>query len=142
MKRSPMARTTHRLSRGRGFAASQEQRRKVECLLCAFCGSAACDPAHLTPRSLGGCDHPDCVIPLCRAHHRAFDLHQLDLEPVLARPEWARERAHMASHMSLRGCIERLGGTRSRVTFCEMCGRETQPPRVCSACEIYVGDEP
>ena len=34
---------------------------------------------HLVPRSLGGCDHPDCAVPLCRVHHRLYDRGQLDL---------------------------------------------------------------
>lgn len=93
----------------RGFAASREQREKVRHESCAHCGIGThCDPAHLTARSQGGCDHPDCVIPLCRPCHRAFDERGLSLEPVLASPRYAAERAHMASHMSFARCIERL----------------------------------
>jgi hypothetical protein len=28
------------------------------------------DPAHLVPRSLGSYHRPECVVPLCRLHHR------------------------------------------------------------------------
>ena len=92
--------------------ASPEQREKVRDRVCVECASSPCDPAHLTPRSLGGCDHPDCVVPLCRDCHRAFDLHELDLEPVLALRQMAPERSHMAGHMSLQECIRRLRGER------------------------------
>ena len=71
-----------------------------------------CDPAHLTPRSLGGCDDARCVIPLCRTHHRLYDSGRLDLESVLALDEFCVERGHMATHMSLARCIRQLrGGT-------------------------------
>jgi hypothetical protein len=91
--------------------ASPEQRYKVDGRVCVCCAKPGpCDPAHLTPRSLGGCDHPDCVIPLCRGCHRFFDEHALDLESVLALPDFAAERSHMASHMSFARCIQRLSG--------------------------------
>lgn len=95
------------------FAASTAQRHKVAGRVCAHCGQAPCDPAHLTPRARGGCNHPDCVIPLCRACHRRFDAdRRIDLAPVLASPEFAVERAHMASHMSFPECLHRLTGVR------------------------------
>jgi hypothetical protein len=40
-------------------------------------------PSHLVPRAHGGCDHPDCVIPLTRAEHGAFDDGRLDILPFL-----------------------------------------------------------
>jgi predicted restriction endonuclease len=49
---------------------------------CVVCGDrGAIDPAHLVPRSLGGCDEAACVVALCRRHHRAYDRGQLDLLP-------------------------------------------------------------
>jgi hypothetical protein len=93
----------------RGFAASREQRAKVRNETCACCGiGTQCDPAHLTARSQGGCDHPDCVIALCRLCHRAFDERGMSLESVIAMPRYAAERAHMAGHMSFARCIARL----------------------------------
>ena len=110
-----------RNSRPKGRAvspASRAQRIKVKDRLCANCGNLGpCDPAHLTPRAHGGCDSDLCVIPLCRTCHRNFDeefgeRRYVDLEALLALPEFAAERAHMAEHLSLRKCIERLTGRR------------------------------
>jgi hypothetical protein len=44
-------------------------------------------PAHLIPRSLGGCGDALCVIPLCGFHHRAYDRGEFDLLPYLE-PAW------------------------------------------------------
>src|SRR5438445_67805 len=88
--------------------ASTEQRVKCRDRICVNCGNPGCDPAHLTPRSQGGCDSADCVIPLCRACHREFDEGLIDLEPVLALRQFAEERSHMALHMSLEQCRRRL----------------------------------
>ena len=90
--------------------ASNEQRAKVKDAACVNCGFPACDPMHLASRAQGGCDSADCILPGCRNCHRAFDNGALDLEPILALPEYAAERAHMASHMSLRACLRRLNG--------------------------------
>ena len=93
--------------------ASPAQRGKVRDETCVNCGVGDhCDPAHLTPRSMGGCDEPECVIPLCRPCHRAFDAGMLDLEPLLALKTFSEERAHMASHLTLRQCMQRLNGLR------------------------------
>jgi hypothetical protein len=73
--------------------ASKEQRAKVA-------ASEYCDPAHLTPRGFRGCDSPDCVIALCREHHRALDEHRLDLLPHLSGRGFERELAHMQAHYS------------------------------------------
>lgn len=99
------------MKRGTGFAASDAQRAKVFEMFCVNCGSTGkSDPAHLTARAQGGCDHPDCVLPLCRSCHRVFDEGQLDLEPVLALSRYAGERAHMASHLTFQQCLRRLNG--------------------------------
>jgi len=94
------------LSQGKGFAASQAQRDKVEGRACIGCGreksdTLAIDPAHVWPKGKGGCDHADCVLPLCRfifdgsGCHRSFDNGELDLLPKLADSEaWQVEQAH------------------------------------------------
>ena len=77
---------------------------------CAACGGTErVDPAHLVARSQGGCDHPDCVVPLCRACHRAFDDGALELLPYLE-PRYRRELAHGLRHLSLVDLVRRLGG--------------------------------
>jgi hypothetical protein len=81
-------------------AASAEQRRKVAGLFCLICGRVPVDPAHLVPRRLGGCDSPDCVVALCRAHHRSYDTGLLALAPYLL-PELEREMRHALTHV---GC--------------------------------------
>jgi hypothetical protein len=97
--------------------ASPEQREAVKDRTCVNCGRSPVDPAHLTPRSQGGCDDALCVLPLCRTCHVGLDRREgpaetLDLAPVLALAEFAAERAHMASHMSFHRCIHRLTGER------------------------------
>jgi hypothetical protein len=79
--------------------ASPAQRDKVARLACLVCGRAPVDPAHLVPRKLGGCDSPDCVIPLCRTHHRLYDDGQLRLDVHVGRG-CRRERAHALTHVS------------------------------------------
>ncbi len=49
--------------------------------------------------SSGGCDSPDCVIPLCRTHHRLYDDGQLRLDVHVGRG-CRRERAHALTHVS------------------------------------------
>ena len=65
---------------------SPEQRRKVAHLRCLVCGRVPVDPAPLVPWALGGCESADCVIPLCRGHHRLYDAGEQILAPFL-RPE-------------------------------------------------------
>jgi hypothetical protein len=102
---------SHRPTRRKGISpATVEQRDKVRAAQCVNCGGLGCDPAHLVSRAQGGCDSPHCVVALCRNCHRAFDLGGVDLEPVIALPEFSVERAHMASHMSFQRCIQRLNG--------------------------------
>lgn len=82
------------------FAASPSQRAKVKAQVCAVCQADHVDAAHLTPRSFRGCDSPDCVIGLCRVHHRAFDDGALDLLPFLSGGGFEAELAHMQGHYS------------------------------------------
>jgi len=65
------------------------------------------------PRSLGGCEHPDCVVPLCRLCHRAYDTGRLDLLPHLE-PRWRAELAHALGHLGLIGLLERVTAERWR----------------------------
>lgn len=104
------------LKRGRGFAASPAQQKKVRDLPCVVCGldrhEATIDPAHILRRGQGGCDHPDCVVPLCREHHRLFDENALDiLVPLLTR-RYGVEMAHPISEhdLSPTQLLERLTG--------------------------------
>lgn len=92
---------------GKGFAASDAQRAKVKGMPCVNCGKVeipnvlAIDPAHVWPKGKGGCDSPDCVLPVCRVIatgegcHRLFDEGKLELVERLADSEaWQVEQAH------------------------------------------------
>jgi hypothetical protein len=63
------------------------------------------------PRSLGGCDHPDCVVPLCRSCHRAYDRGELDLLPYLE-PGFRAELAHGLLHLGLLRLLGRVTSAR------------------------------
>jgi len=112
------------MSEQSGFKpASRAQREAVADERCVWCGARGVDPAHLTPRSNvhgePGCDHPLCVIPLCRRCHDIFDgrvpgAKPLDLASILALPEYALHRAHMAEHMTFPMALQRLTGQRWR----------------------------
>jgi hypothetical protein len=107
-RRTPLRRRTP-LARSSSFAASCAQRDKVAGERCIVCGATTrIDPAHVIPRSLGGCDHPDCVVALCRLHHRAYDRGSLDLVPYLE-PRFRREAAHAVMHVGLAGALRRIG---------------------------------
>jgi len=78
--------------------AAPEQRAKVK-RACIVTGSTEhVDPAHLWPRSLGGCDDPLCVCPLRRDVHEAYDRHELDLLPYLIAHGYHAEIAHAVEH--------------------------------------------
>jgi hypothetical protein len=95
--------------------ASRPQRAKVRFAACVVCASTPVDPAHLTPRSYGGCSESDCVIALCRLCHRAFDDGRLDLLPYLAGQGFRAELAHMQSHYDdPLSVLYRLSGMRWR----------------------------
>jgi hypothetical protein len=94
------------------FGASEAQRKKIMGGACVVCLQTKCiTPAHLAPRTLGGCDHPDCVVPLCWMHHRAYDTGRLELLPYLE-PRWRAEVAHAVMHLGLIGAYRRLDGRR------------------------------
>jgi hypothetical protein len=91
------------------FAASEAQRAKMLGAACVVClQTKGITPAHLAARSLGGCDDPDCVVPLCWMHHRAYDTGRLELLPYLE-PRWRAEVAHAVLHLGLIGAYRRLG---------------------------------
>jgi hypothetical protein len=91
--------------------ASPEQRAKVAGQPCLVCGERPADPAHVVPRSLGGCDEADCVVPLCRIHHRRYERGQLDLLPHLE-PRFRTELQHGLGHLGLLGLLRRVTGVR------------------------------
>ena len=106
--------------------ASPEQRAKVAGRACISCGSRRrIDPAHITARSRGGCDHPDCVVPLCRACHRAFDRGELDLLPKLE-PGFRAELAHALTHLPLVALLRRVTGVRWAPTAAVPGGRSSR----------------
>ena len=89
--------------------ASREQRAKVNRLGCRVHGEACgAEAAHIIDRSLGGCDHPDCAIPLCRLVHRAYDEGRIDLLPWLTHAE----QAHAVEHLGLLRALRRITGLR------------------------------
>ena len=101
------------LQRGSSMAATPAQRSAVAGCRCIVCGSdRRIDPAHVIPRSLGGCGDALCVVPLCRFHHRAYDRGELDLLPHLE-PGWRAQLAHAVGHVGLIGALRRLSATRS-----------------------------
>jgi hypothetical protein len=95
------------------MAATDAQRAAVAGRTCIVCGSdRRIDPAHLIPRSLGGCGDPLCVVPLCRQPcHRAYDRGELDLLPHLE-PGWRPQLAHAVGHVGLIGALRRISGSR------------------------------
>lgn len=124
-KRAPAARKRgSTLKRGKGFSTSPEQQAKVKGLVCVGCGREASeclaiDPAHLWPRSRGGCELAICVIPLCREAngegcHRKFDNGELDILPALVDRGYQDEMAHpIAAHgISYTPLLERVTGQR------------------------------
>ena len=92
------------------MAATEAQRAAVARRGCIVCGiDRRIDPTHVIPRSLGGCGDRLCVIPACRAHHRAYDRGDLDLLPYLE-PAWRAQVAHAVGHVGLIGALRRISG--------------------------------
>lgn len=110
-RRTPLDRKTA-LQRTAFAPASDAQRAKVAGRRCLACNSdSRIDPAHVVPRSLGGCDDPLCVVPLCRACHRRYDSGTLDLVACLE-PAHRAEAAHAVQHLGLAGAMRRISGQR------------------------------
>jgi hypothetical protein len=80
-REKPLGRRTP-LRRSRVSTASDAQLERVAGQACLVCGRRPVDPAHLVPRSLGGCDDPDCAVPLDRRCHGMYDRG----EPTAAAP--------------------------------------------------------
>jgi hypothetical protein len=110
--RTTLTRTTP-LRRSPQLTASESQRAAVRGRPCVACGTrrGRIDPAHLIPRSLGGCGHVLCVVPLCRGCHRAYDSGRLDLLPHLE-PARRAQLAHAVGHVGLIGALRRISGAR------------------------------
>ena len=57
---------------------------------CRVCGiGGRLEAAHIIPRSLGGEQREESIVPLCPACHRAYDGGRLDLLPYLTFEEQA-----------------------------------------------------
>ncbi|RKQ90838.1 hypothetical protein C8N24_0653 [Solirubrobacter pauli] len=63
-------------------------------------------PAHLARHDVR-CEHPDCVVPMCVMHQRAFEAGHLDLLRYLE-PRWRQEIAHTVMHVGLITAYRRL----------------------------------
>jgi hypothetical protein len=111
LRRTEGLRRTTPLRRSRIAPASDAQRAKVAGQRCLVCGERPVDPAHLVPRSLGGCDDADCVVPLCRIHHRLYDRGEFDLLPYLE-PRYRAEVVHGVLHLGLVSLLRRVTGVR------------------------------
>lgn len=113
--RGPARRTRLRrrtpLARAPFAPASEAQRQTVAGRRCVVCGATPVDPAHLIARAQGGCDHPDCVVALCRIHHRAYDRGELALLGYLE-PHRRRQIAHAVAHVGLVAALWRLTALR------------------------------
>jgi hypothetical protein len=120
VKRSPLTRRTPLRAKPKATkrrpvsAASPQQRAKIRESVSIVSAEGPCDGAHLVSRAQGGCDHPDCVIPLTRAEHRAFDLGELDILPYLIAQNCWVELAHavLEHHYDPISLVERCTGER------------------------------
>ena len=94
--------------------ASKAQRAKVADRASIVSAQGPCDPCHLVPRNHGGCDHEDCVFPLTRQEHRAFDDGTLDVLPYLISHGLWVELAHAIAvhHYDPISLAERCTGAR------------------------------
>lgn len=96
-----------------GFSASPAQRLKVRDAACIVCASPApSDPAHVIPRSLGGKDHHNDVVPLCRRCHGLYDTGELDLLPFLE-PWYRREQERAVELVGIAAAYRRITNTRT-----------------------------
>ena len=110
--KTPLRRSTP-LRRTSSMTATDRQRAAVAGQTCIVCGTdRRIDPAHLIPRSLGGCGDALCVVPACRLHHRAYDRSELDLLPYLE-PAWRGQLAHAVGHVGLIAALRRITGART-----------------------------
>lgn len=91
--------------------ASNAQRRKVRGQPCIVCWKMPVDPAHVIPRSMGGCNDSDCVVPLCRDCHRAYDSEGFDLLPYLE-AVYRTEQKHAVEHVGIARAYQRITNER------------------------------
>jgi hypothetical protein len=113
LKRRTALKRRAALKRAPFSPASPAQRAKVAGRRCLACNAATrIDPAHLVPRSLGGCDDALCVVALCRGCHRRYDRGDLDLVAYLE-PGHRAEAAHAVTHLGLAGALRRISARRS-----------------------------
>jgi hypothetical protein len=97
------------------MTATDRQRGAVAGRTCIVCeADRRIDPAHLIPRSLGGCGDPLCVTALCRRCHRPYDRGELDLLPYLE-PAWRPQLAHAVGHVGLIAALRRISGRRQPI---------------------------
>jgi hypothetical protein len=99
------------LKRGGFTPASAEQKAKAKregsrVLVDPQFYDAPIDAAHVVSRGLGGCDHEDCICPLPRHIHTAYDSGEFDLLPHLS----LTEQAHAVSHLGILGALKRTTG--------------------------------
>lgn len=96
-----------RLRKGTVSPASAPQRAKAR-EGCRVHGEACGghDPAHVIDRSLGGCNDPACVVPLCRFMHELYDRGDFDLLPHLS----LQEQAHAVGHVGIIRALTRITG--------------------------------
>jgi hypothetical protein len=121
LKRSQMERKPSKLKRGTVGKTSTEQKEKVlregaridhmvinlTDLIEQFPdGLGPIDPAHIIARAQGGCDDEDCICPLPRRLHDAYDEGKLDLLPWLT----LDEQAHAVKHVGILGALKRTTG--------------------------------
>ena len=130
--RTALRRTTP-LQRTPSMGATDSQRLAVAGRPCIVC-RAVCrvDPAHLIPRSLGGCGDALCIVPLCRSCHRSYDTGRLDLLPYLE-PAWRPQLAHAVGHVGLIGALRRISGTANWPEPGDSSTQRTSAPTDCSS---------
>jgi hypothetical protein len=92
--------------------ASTDQREAVRDRACVVCRQGPCDPAHVIDRSIGGDDHPDAVVPLCRTCHTAYDEGGMDLLPYLE-PHYRDAQAYAVSLVGIARAYDRITNSRT-----------------------------
>jgi hypothetical protein len=108
------------LGRGRGFAASPAQQRKVKGRPCVVCGQdgfeAEIHAAHVYPRRLQSCECAEGVVPLCRGCHGRYDdqANPFDLLRHLVIREYHAELVHaVAVHqVPIRELLDQVTGVK------------------------------
>lgn len=112
-RKSQMERKPSKLKRGPVGHASSEQKAKalregsrVLEFAFGFEENGVIDPAHITPRTVGGCDHEDCIVPLPRRIHRAYDEGEFSILEYLT----LEEQAHAVKHAGILGALKRTTG--------------------------------